>query len=810
MPDDFWFSSWERQGASHLAADPADPGRALGSLSIQLSDAAGPVPAVGAVFQVPGPRDVRGLQPTAVRGMLPLPGQPDGEASYCAYVELAAADLPWRYSPDGGGGRPWLVLVVGRPEQVTLLDGGGLVQLDGSLGQMLWDLSRSAFTAHVQHTVRPTPSGPPPAQDVVTARLVFPRDLDASTDYVAVVVSAFDDAGHPSWDAEDLTVGPLPVHHAWRFRTGENGSFKDLALALHHAEGRRLGRLQLRVAGAPSDMFVRGALADPDDVDDPPDDVASTQLAALLALRTVGPRRVVGPPRYGDAWAVDAGAVWSATVNLDPRHRAVAGVGLRAGVLLQEEISAAAAERAGGTFIAGQRIRALALGLEAARASWERRVPADPRGKVALFGPSSRRIMAAGAGGDDDGTLLDLVATGTSLPAALLSTAARRALRPGTPLRRHLADNATPFDTLVQDAANAPATSPRRPDERLDPGEATGEVHGDSLARELGLGGGDELIEQLLERLGDNDLRDDLVAEIGRGEPPRPETRAVDLDKLGDVLGQAFDPTGDGAVVIGRVISCFDGLEPPFLAPPEPCLPLDLPGWRILRDHAPTWLLPGAEQLQEGEVAALVTNQRFVEAFLLGINTQAIAELRWRGIPLQTGCTPLRRFWDRIAADGSAELTDMSGVSDLRWPAASDLGQHAPDPPPKARLVLAFRTELFRRYPSTIVRLASARHPDLFDNSPRFDLHADANAERIAPVVQAQVSRSLTLVGFDVGIEALDENWVLVEEVPRGLKFLPGLPGGAPPSTTPAAWAAKQLQPPVRVFISGPSLRPTA
>ncbi|MEJ7698120.1 MAG: hypothetical protein WKF71_00520 [Pyrinomonadaceae bacterium] len=573
MPEDFWFSSWERQGASRLASDPTDRGRALGSFAVQLADAAGAVPPAGATFQVPGPRDVQGLHPTALRGVLPLPGQPDGEESFCAYVELAAADLPWRYSPEGGGGRPWLALVVGTPKEVHLLDGGGLVQLADASGALLWDLTRSAFTAHVQHTVRPPAGGAAPAGDVATARLVCPRDLAATTDYLAVVVPAFDGDGDPSWAPGATTAGPLPAYRSWRFRTGENGSFSDLALALHRAEGRQLGRLQLRVAGAPADVAVRGALADPDDVDDPPDPEASAQLAALLALRTSGPRRVVGPPRYGDAWAVDAeAAVWGRTVNLDPRHRAVAGVGLRAGVLLQEEISAAAAERAGGTFIAGQRIRALVLGLEAARASWQRRVPADPRGKLALFGPSSRRIMAAGAGGDDDGTLLDVVTSQTPFPAALLSTAARRALRPGTPLRRHLADAATPFDTAVQDAASTPSTPPRRPDERPDPGEATGEVHGDGLARDLGLGSGDELVRRLAERLTDSELSESglpgrLRDELERGEPSRPDLRDVDLDRFGDVLGEAFDPTGDGAVVIDRVIGCFAGLEPPFLAP---------------------------------------------------------------------------------------------------------------------------------------------------------------------------------------------------------------------------------------------------
>ncbi len=53
-----------------------------------------------------------------------------------AHVELAAPDLPWRYSPvpfaaGAAGVRPWLVLVVGLPGEVELLD-GGRVRLTGA------------------------------------------------------------------------------------------------------------------------------------------------------------------------------------------------------------------------------------------------------------------------------------------------------------------------------------------------------------------------------------------------------------------------------------------------------------------------------------------------------------------------------------------------------------------------------------------------------------------------------------------------------------------------------------------------------
>lgn len=810
MAQTYWYTSWERYGGQLLTARVGGPARATATLGIDVSLPAGSASG-SAAFEVPGPGDVSGLRPDALRRRVPAAGQRDGEEQYAAYIELSAPDLPWRYSPEGPDPRPWIVLVVGTPAEVLIHPDGRHARLaDLGFGQapraaLLWDLATSRTTAHVQHTVAPATEGAAVEGDHVTARLLCPRDLLPDHDYVAAVVPAFAPDGRDRWSAGAVTVDDIPVYGSWRFRTGEQGSFSTLALALRAAPDHPLGRLTLQIDGAP-DVSIRGALTLPGDVDEPLDPANAAALSGLLAPRMAGRRRVVGPPRYGDGWAdVDpAVATWARTVNLDPRHRAVAGLGLHAGVLLQEEIVSAATDRAGDTAVAAHRIRALALGNAAAAAHWRCRLPRDDRGKLAVLGPSAARVMVAAADGTDAGSLLAAVTAETPLPAGLLSSAARRLLRPGTALRRGVTTPPEAFDAALQDAAAAPPRSSRRPEEEgdgTDPAALDGQVHGDLLARESGLGDGDGLLVSILERIGhsrfaETGLSGQLAAEREAGEPSGPRWRRVDLDRLGATLGAAFDPTGDGAVAVVRVTGALEGLTPPLTAPPEPCLPLDLPGWRILRDHAPTWLLPRAELLAEGEVAALVTNQRFVEAFLLGLNTQARGELRWRGIPLASDCTPLRRFWDRLVGDPPAEEADIAGVHAGTWPPASDLGEHPPDPPPVPRLVLAFRTTLFRRYPSTLVRLASARHPDVPGNPVLFDRGARADAARREPVVQAQVSRDLTLVGFDVGAEALDESWVVVEQVPRALMFRPDR------LTAPER--------PLRVFLSGPSLRQQA
>ena len=59
------------------------------------------------------------------------------------------------------------------------------------------------------------------------------------------------------------------------------------------------------------------------------------------------------------------------------------------------------------------------------------------------------------------------------------------------------------------------------------------------------------------------------------------------------------------------------------------------------------WLLPGVGQLPDNCVIALQSDPIFIDAYLAGLNTQLLGELRWRNIPVATGCTPIRRFWDR-------------------------------------------------------------------------------------------------------------------------------------------------------------------
>jgi hypothetical protein len=505
-------------------------------------------------------------------------------------------------------------------------------------------------------------------------------------------------------------------------------------------------------------------------------------------------------------------------------------------------------------FIAAQRIRALTAGLAAGGSLWTRRLPATPADRLALFGPALARVAASDAGGS---TVLSSVTdpyngsnNGRPMPPALLSSAARRMLRPGTARARQAQAGALAPSAIIAAANSCARLAPvLRPAESKDGGKSQrGLPHADFLAADFGRGdqrsvfgaadeaslsraigdaGGDpgalhtvppahwpELMRAMFPPSGHpaddatiaalRDVRGNpqenglgaLQEALGGIDTPRRRCRPVDIAKLDAILQDAFRPDRNG-VAARRVLDTISGLDPaePF-APPEICPDLDLPAWRFLREQARNWLLLGREGIQPDDVIALSTNPRFINAFLAGLNTQALGEMRWRNIPVRSRCTPLRRFWERIAPATSAPATDIVGIH--KWNVNQPLGHpdHAPDPNQTRQLVMVFRTELFRRYPRTLVYLTpaaknAAGKPDWWQPA--------TFAPNTAPVLTGEIDEDLVFFGFPVKPEDLADLWVVVEEAPPGYRFYPSKLAGADGGT--AAKAAFVL--PTRVLFRG-------
>ena len=875
MAGNLRFYGWRRSGVYALASGPALTDRRLtGSNTLTLANQFPPnESAVQPVrFAIMGPGDVADLKPGAVVHMVPTPGTPDHEQDKCVHVDLAEPDLPWRYSPTLASGKvlsPWIVLVVGTPETVTLQP-NQRVTLSGS-AIISHDLTRSARWAHVQEDAD--------HPGTFTGRLVCELPLQPLTSYVAVIVPAFTDLGQPAWTPATASV-TLPAYLSWQFSTGEAGDFAALAGRLTAGRASdQLGRAPLSyppVPGAPA-LSARGALAPIGSADDDvPDGIA--QDVRSLTTTPVDPRRpVIGMPPYGAAWPSDPGPIaWRAPFQADPRARGHAGLGAWAGIAQQDFIAEAAATQAGALAIAAQRIRHLTLGLAAARSLWTRRTPQDNVRKMSLFGPGLRRMVTA------TGTVHETV-TGPGRPLApsLFSSSAARALRAGPARTARIAAPQRDPRAVLTSANTVPPLPGRAPGRLphadalaadlhtrpLDPAIAAGvrnhQVSGadmDALAQRFDRSGYSPalvarfntevtaaisrvragsavpyfaLVEILDPPGGTRRTEDQLSraldglrasAKPGPGtladllqlgstlvtRPPGRPSAPIDADAAATSIAAAIDPTAAQPFIAVRVLSTITGLDDQPLAPPELSPDLDLPAWQFLRDSASDWLLPGADGLDQNAVVAVQTNPAFVDAFLVGLNTQALGELRFRNIPIVTGATPMRQFWSRVSADGTGYEDDIVGVH--AWPADSGLGSAVHQPAAvaaSADLVVVMRTPLFRRYPRTLVYLVPA-----VTSGGAPDWAADPDtSQRLLPIFQGTIGADITFFGFDLDPGLAAKHWVVLEEPPHGVRFYntgptPAKSAGMAAAPDGASFASAAFADPLRVLIRGDALVP--
>ena len=597
-------------------------------------------------------------------------------------------------------------------------------------------------------------------------------------------------------------------------------------------------------------------------------DLATETLALTASARTFQGRWVLTAPMYEAPWTppdvlLSAPTGWRRELRADIRRRGAAGLGAWAGIEWQRKISDAAAAQAGALAAAAQRIRYLTLGLGATRSLWTRRFPAAPIGRLALMGPLLARLPASGGG-----TVLDQIDRRTPMfVRELFSSAMRRIARTGTARAAWARPGAATLPALLVAANRCPPAQPR--DKLLDQlqrGYASDEdlrrawqrVLDDAAKR----AGGDDTWRQLLplwmrrgEALPPPDVLLALLRALDPGggrppdldalrNPPRdigaspgsrdpgldalvsqllgrdqrehgdPPCNPLDLVGLSKRISDAIDPTVERPMAVERVLGTIGGLREPVLAPPDLQPELDLPLWKFVSDYAPDWLLPGVGLLPSDRVVAVKTNPVFVESFLVGANHQTLGELRWRNIPIMAGWSPLRRFWQHPVLPAPAgPPVDIAPVSD--WPQMQPLG----DPSHRVgtsgageSLVVVFRTELFRRYPTTAVYLVSALSgaaPD-WSKVPSPD---DPSWAPIDPTFTGKIGTDVFFFGFPVAPAAAADHWLVLEEPPPGYRFYTESPSSldgceyqklfadAASANDGAEYAVRTFATPVRVFL---------
>jgi hypothetical protein len=766
---DFTYFPFLRTGLASAVATPDDANAAghvqLAAVATVSGGVAPPVP-----LWLAGPGEIRGLDARAFVRTDPAPGALGVPPHLFVTVEMQPADLPWMFTPLGATGdrlRPWLCLIV-----TELAGGEPVVDVSRPLpmlrverpAEALPDPAEAWAWAHVAVAGETDAAGlqsrAAAHEESVVARLMCPRKLLPEKRYVASVVPLFEggrraglgatvsdaDKLAPAWSvAANAPAVELPVYHSWQFMTGVGGDFRSLALRL---EGRKLpagagsrpmdvtrpggGLPNLPSTAVTTQLGLEGALKPdgftPSAWDGTEKATFATRIANLIDRANTA-AAALGPPLWGRWQAAqrtvpNATPAWLRELNLDPRHRAAAGLGARVVQEQREQLMAQAWEQAGEVARANQRLRQAQLARAQSRALHLEALPAMSDGTfLQLTRPLHDRVVVGKTARAP--TTAGSEVRESSLPERLLDGAFRRLARPRGPLGRRLGrDLRDPGELLEKAAGNlisaTPPAQPPRGSGVIAP--AVGRLKADELQATPGVAGFTPLTDWRKEPTGprdkgpDSGVMHDFRDVVGQYEAWRAGLRtrtdappALDPASLRGRIMSATDPD---ETVPRRTFSVVqapswhdaDPLEPIMAAPRFP-QPMSVPLSAISQDL----LLPGLGEIPPETVSAAVPNGKFIEAYLMGLNHEMSRELLFREYPTDQRGTYFRQFWDvrgRVPAPAPGTTDDIGPID--QWPGGNALGGDLLGVG-GAYFVVIVRGELLRRYPDAAVYAAPAR-----------------------------------------------------------------------------------------------------
>jgi hypothetical protein len=783
------------------------------SASVELH-ASGTVPDLvetvpGPALRLRSPGEVIGLDGAQITRCSPEPGATDAEPNYFPHVELAAPDLPWRYTPaaaDDDRLVPWIALVV-------VEDGPGGTLEDRPDGRCpllhvpdpgeLPDPAQSWAWAHV-HSDDDLADGVDAVlatnPQALRSRLLCPRRLTANRSWLACVVPIFESGraagtGGPTadrllaWDPAGSAEVVLPAYYSWRFQTGPRGDFESLVRRLTSRElPGSVGRRDLDVShpggGLPevpgSRLTYAGAMVSPAGFDRPwdPDERTAMKDALRRAVNLTRVRPggeatgrapyqalrddpVVGPPAYAAAQAgrrfvpaADSEPLWFDELCTEPDRRAVAGVAAEVIRADQEALVGAAWAYAADL----ARVNQLTA---RSRLAWEigtRRVAGVRRlsnaALLQLAGPALTRLPSSAGG-----TIWQAVAD-SDLPAGLVSGAFRRTCQVARGLSTRSAGGARlrPTLTATRDFLADPVTLVARWSTVQAPiGSDVAPQQESAESRRA------RTVPPL------SDL-DPLTADVRTGLDPAGTVRAM-LDAR--ITGLAADRETDA--------------PPALYASPTFGTPMYARLAALSLEH----LVPGADAVPDHTVGLLEVNRTFVEAFLAGLNHEMGREFRWREYPTPLDQTWFLRFWDSV--DGCDDIVPIDD-----WKAGQRLGANARRNAPAADLVLLVTGPLLRRYPDVRIYAVEA---DWAEDGTRVEKTDGAVA---LPVFTGVLDDSKSFFGFALnrptarGHTDPDDGppgyFFVFEEQPGALRFGLDAPrerqrGSAPTEWNDLSWA---------------------
>ena len=140
---------------------------------------------------------------------------------------------------------------------------------------------------------------------------------------------------------------------------------------------------------------------------------------------------------------------------------------------------------------------------------------------------------------------------------------------------------------------------------------------------------------------------------------------------------------------------------------------IDLPMYEPLKAISIELFLPNINLIAPNSITLVETNQRFIEAYMVGLNHEFARKLLWREYPTDQRGSYFRQFWDVrsvINSEGLSENALREQLYDIpelhRWALTSALGDHNNRQSPTEhgeQAVLVIRGELLKKYPTAVI-----------------------------------------------------------------------------------------------------------
>jgi hypothetical protein len=587
---------------------------------------------------------------------------------------------------------------------------------------------------------------------------------------------------------------------------------------------------------------------------------------ALTAAATGGDDPLLAPPLYG-RWhrrrssATPGAATWFDELNLDPRWRAAAAIGTRVVQQHQEALMASAWEQAPELRNVNQRMRQLQMSMAVGESLHRRHVTAITqmpavvdhnneemllRFAAPVFSRIRMPVVQPHTGATPAlGPTFTAKMTSSRLPPPATSPAMRRIGRRRGPLTRRLAAagfSRSATQSWVACLNYGMGVAPPLPPLAYTSLSSLPTIQAITAA-EWNYSFRIAPENQPLLPLAAVDLlpsdwdypghfRSAAVAHLARirPAPAAPTTVATQppMATGGEVVAQlnprvAIAKLAKAAVSKGpdALASTATGVTPigteTVMAAPS----FPQPMYEALRELSQDLLLPGLDAVKPNSVLGLQTNRAFMEAYMVGLNTEMARELLWRRYPTDQRGTYFRNFWGYDAMQPGAgddplalqaDAMDIDAITD--W-GDRPLGSSAPGSSAD-EFVLLLRSDLLRRYPNALIYLAPC-----VNGAP-----ADAEASHVMPSFNGSLDPDVAFFGFPVSSPAAIGDgkttgyFVIIQEHPTEPRFgldptlklatTTHLSVAKPPAamaqdpawgTNSASMAAITLQKPVRIAI---------